>query len=238
MTESHLRRPSASSSGWAWQTPALIMFCGALVFMLSAGTRQTFGLFLYPMTSAFGWDRETFAFAIALLTLLTGAVTPFMGMLADRHGSGRVILFGGAMWVVGLYAMAHSQTPLALWVSAGLLVGLGASATSVSIAIGAVGKRVPEAMRSRALGVVAAGGSVGQMLMLPLAHGLIVWQGWQLALVLLGGVMVLMIPAALGVSGRALQERSDGDLSISAALREATRHRGFWLLTAGFFVCG
>ena len=78
----------------AWRTPMVIMLCGALVFMLSAGTRQTFGLFLRPMSSDLGWGREVFAFSVALLTLLMGATTPFMGAIADRFGSGRVILFG------------------------------------------------------------------------------------------------------------------------------------------------
>ena len=54
----------------SWRTPILIMLCGALVFMLSAGTRQTFGLFLRPLSSELGWGREVFAPSVALLTLL------------------------------------------------------------------------------------------------------------------------------------------------------------------------
>jgi predicted MFS family arabinose efflux permease len=223
----------------AWQTPLVIMLCGALVFMMSAGTRQTFGLFLRPMSSDLGWGREVFAFSVALLTLFMGATTPFMGAIADRFGSGRVILFGAVMWALGLFAMAQASSPLAITLATGLVVGLGASATSVSIAIGAVGRQVPEAVRSKALGVVTAGGSVGQMLVLPLAQGLIGWLGWQLALTLLGGIMVLLIPAAMGVSGRPrAASHAGGGQRISQALAEASGHRGFLLLTAGFFVCG
>jgi MFS family permease len=233
--------PSAANSAAptrpAWQTPLVIMFCGALVFMLSAGTRQTFGLFLRPMSTDLGWGREVFALSVAILTLFMGAVSPFMGALADRYGSGRVILFGGVLWAAGLYAMAHASSPLAITLATGLVVGLGAAATSVSIAIGAVGRQVPEAMRSKALGIVTAGGSVGQMLVLPLAQGMISWLGWQTALALLGGIMVLLIPAALGVGGRPASPTAGG-LGLGQSLREAVRHRGFLLLTAGFFVCG
>jgi MFS family permease len=221
----------------AWQTPAVIMLCGALVFMLSAGTRQTFGLFLHPMSEAQGWGREVFALSIALLTLLMGAVTPFMGALADRYGSGRVILLGGVLWALGLALMAKAASPLGITLATGLVVGLGASATSVSIAIGAVGRQVPEHLRSRALGVVTAGGSVGQMLVLPAAQGLIAWLGWQTALMALGAIMVLMIPAALGVSGKPATPPGDGQ-RIGQALTEAGGHRSYLLLTAGFFVCG
>jgi predicted MFS family arabinose efflux permease len=214
------------------------MICGALVFMLSAGTRQTFGLYLHPMSSAQGWGREVFALAVAVLTLLMGAVTPFMGAVADRYGSGRVILFGGALWALGLYLMAAATTPLAITLATGVVVGLGASATSVSIAIGAVGRQVPEHLRSRALGVVTAGGSVGQMLVLPLAQGLIAWLDWKLALMSMGALMVLLIPAALGVGGRPVADPGAGSQRVGHALVEAGRHQGFLLLTAGFFVCG
>ena len=229
--------PSAPAQP-SWRTPTLIMLCGALVFMLSAGTRQTFGLFLRPMSTDLGWGREVFALSVALLTVLMGAVTPFMGAVADRFGSGRVILLGGVLWALGLTGMAHAATPLAMTLFTGVVVGLGASATSVSIAIGAVGRQVPEARRSQALGVVTAGGSVGQMLVLPLAQGLISWLDWKLALTLLGGLMVLLIPAALGLGGPPHAGTGGPEQRMSAALREAGRHRGFLLLTAGFFVCG
>jgi MFS family permease len=230
---------AAPTAARDWRTPLLVMVSGALVFMLSAGTRQTFGLFLRPMSSEMGWGREVFSFSVALLTLLMGSVTPFMGAIADRWGSGRVVLFGGALWALGLYGMAHATSPLQITLFTGVLVGLGASATSVSIAIGAVGRQVPEELRSRALGVVTAGGSVGQMLVLPLAQVLITWLGWKLALSLLGGIMVLLLPAALGLGGKPRQATGAGDApGLRAALQEAGGHRGFLLLTAGFFVCG
>ncbi|HKJ00301.1 MAG TPA: MFS transporter [bacterium] len=215
------------------------MLCGALVFMLSAGTRQSFGLFLRPMSSELGWGREVFGFSVALATLVIGGVAPFMGAVADRFGSGRVILLGGMLWALGLFGMAHSSTPLAMTLFTGLVVGMGAAATSVSIAIGAVGRQVPDAMRSKALGVVTSGGSVGQMLVLPLAQGLIAWLDWRLAMTLLGGIMVLLIPAALGLGARPVSGSGHGDSQrITQALAEAGGHRGFLLLTAGFFVCG
>jgi len=229
----------SSSAVRRWQTPVVIMLGGALVLMLSSGTRQAFGLFLHPMTDAHGWGREVYAFAVALATLVLGAATPFMGALADRYGSGRVVLLGGVLWVVGLYAMAHATTPAWLALAAGLPVGLGAACTSVSIAMGAVGRQVPEAMRSRALGVVASAAAVGQMLVLPLAQGLIHWLDWRLALTALGGLMVLLIPAALGISGRPAPDGAAGsDQGIVAAIHQAVRHRGYLLLNGGFFVCG
>ena len=41
-----------------WRTPAVILICGGLILMLALGTRQTFGLFLRPMSIDLGWGRE------------------------------------------------------------------------------------------------------------------------------------------------------------------------------------
>ena len=57
------------------------------------------------------------------------------------------------------------------------------------------------------------------------------------ALIVLGAIAFLIIPlgAALAGRNRAAQE---SEQSIGEALAEAMAHRGFWLLTASFFVCG
>jgi hypothetical protein len=73
----------------AWRTPAVILVCGGLILMLALGTRQSFGLFLRPMSMDLGWGRETFSFAIALQNLVWGCAMPFAGAIADRYGAGR-----------------------------------------------------------------------------------------------------------------------------------------------------
>ena len=60
---------------------------------------------------------------------------------------------------------------------------------------------------------------------------------------LLGLISLLMAPAGLALMGRATEHSAttaaNNDApSLSVALRSATRHRGFWLLNLGFFVCG
>ncbi len=69
-----------------WRTPAVILACGGLILMLALGTRQSFGLFLRPMSMDLGWGREAFSFAIALQNLVWGCAMPFAGAIADRQG--------------------------------------------------------------------------------------------------------------------------------------------------------
>jgi predicted MFS family arabinose efflux permease len=133
--------------------------------------------------------------------------------------------------------MAQSNTPLMLDLSAGVLIGLSLSASSFAVVLGAVGRSVSEQRRSLALGIASAGGSLGQLIMLPISHGLIAWSGWPAALTWLGGIALLIIPLAFVLRGSPGWAASSQQ-SMGQALREASGHRGYWLLTAGFFVCG
>ena len=80
-----------------WRTSGWILVGSALILALSLGVRHGFGLFLAPMSSEFGWGRETFAFAIALQNLIWGLAQPFTGALADRFGAKARAICGQAL---------------------------------------------------------------------------------------------------------------------------------------------
>ena len=220
-----------------WRTPAVILVCGGLILMLALGTRQTFGLFLRPMSIDLGWGREAFSFAIALQNLVWGCAMPFMGALADRYGAGRVLFAGGLAYGTGLIAMAQSTGPLGFNLAAGLLVGFGLACTGFGVVMGVVSRAFPPEKRSLAVGIAGACGSFGQFAMLPWTQALIFGFGWFSALLVLAALAFAMVPLGAALAGRNAAAR-ESDQSIGAALAEATRHRGFWLLTASFFVCG
>ncbi len=209
-----------------------------MVLMLSIGTRQTFGLFLPPMTFEHGWTRETFGFAIALQNIVWGLGQPFAGAIADKFGAARVIVCGGAAYALGLVLMAYSTTGLAFDVSAGILVGLGLSGCGFGVVMGVVGRTVPPEKRSAALGLVGAGGSFGQFAMLPYAQTLISSFGWLSALLVLAAGSLIIIPLAAALRGARNVAANTSTQSLSAALREAAAHKGYWFLTISFLVCG
>jgi MFS family permease len=205
--------------------------------MLSLGTRQSFGLFLQPMSSDLGWGRETFAFALALQNLVWGVAQPFAGMVADKYGAARVIVAAGLFYALGLALMAYSESGLVLNISAGLLVGLGLSGSAFAVVMGVVGRAFPPEKRSMAFGMVGAGGSFGQFIMLPYGQVLISQFGWLSALLILALSSFLMVPLAFALSGRGAAAPSRNQ-SMIEALHEAATHRGFWYLTLSFLVCG
>ena len=216
----------------------IVLGAAGLILMLALGTRQGFGLFLQPMCSALGWGRETFSAAIALQNLVWGLAQPFTGMIADRYGAARVTAVGGFLYALGLVMMANSTTGPALDVSAGLLIGLGLSGASFGVVLGVVGRSVAPERRTAALGLVGAGGSIGQFVMLPYGQALISQFGWFNALLALAASAFLIVPLAAAFAGSAATGRSGVQQPIAAALREAGRHKGFWLATVSFAVCG
>jgi MFS family permease len=221
----------------------LILAAGCLISSLGFGPRAALGLFLSPMSQANGWGRDVFAFALAIQILLWGAVQPVVGAIADRFGTVRVLCAGSILYALGLALMVYSTTPLALVFSAGVLMGLGISASSFTLVIAAFGKLLPPEWRSLAFGAGTAAGSFGQFFFSPFAVGLIHAVGWQNALLTFAAVVLLIIPLALvlaqpsadaGPQAAAQAQKQ----SLRDALGEAFGHRSFVLLVLGFFTCG
>ena len=216
-----------------------VILAACLIALVSFGTRSSFGLYLEPMTVAKGWPRETFALAMAVQNLLWGMGVPVAGAIADRWGPGPVIALGAVIYGMGVAGMAVSDSGLALHLTGGLLVGLGVAFTSFSLALAAIARVVSPQRRSFALGLGTAAGSLGQVLFSPFSQAMISSYGWHDSLVLVSFLTLVMIPLAfiLPGTGRAPGE-PHSDQTMGEALGEAMTHRGYVLLTVGFFVCG
>src|SRR3954471_7869482 len=63
------------------------VWCGFFVLTIGLGVRQSFGIFLKPVSAELHVGRELFSFGTAVSMLLMGAVAPFAGRLCDRFGS-------------------------------------------------------------------------------------------------------------------------------------------------------
>jgi predicted MFS family arabinose efflux permease len=136
---------------------------------------------------------------------------------------------------------ACADSALGLGLGLGVLVGIGLSGTTFVVVMSAVGRWVRPEQRSLAFGLVTAGGSFGQFAVVPLAQALIAGVGWRGALL---GLLVLVAAtgvAVLGLKGTPVEGATGGSgapESLRSALRRAAAHRHYWLLNAGFFVCG
>lgn len=224
-----------------WRTAAFVVASGALIAALNFGLRGSYGLFQRPMMETLAWSSATFSWAIAIQNLLWGFGQPFAGAIADKFGTARVIVGGTLIYALGLYLTSVTTTAFEFVVSAGILVGLGASSTGLGVILAAVGRAVSESRRSFAMGVATAGNSVGQFAIVAIGHGLIDGFGWQTTALLFAVMSLAMVPLALPFArrgdGGAAVDVAEGT-TLMATLNDAGRERSYLLLTAGFFVCG
>lgn len=237
-TEGDLRLSAAARS---WRTPLVIIVCGCAIALLSFGPRSSVGFFVQPMSREFSWGRDVFGLAIAVQNLLWGLGQPVAGAIADRFGVLRVMCIGAVLYAGGLVMMRYAATPLSLNIGAGVLIGFGLSGCSFNLVLSAFSKLLPLERRSLALGAGTAAGSFGQFLFAPFGVAMIGNFGWQTALMVFAGLMLLIVPLSLAL---ATPPATSGHVtavaqqSFKTALAEAFGHRSYVLLILGFFTCG
>ena len=217
-----------------WRTPAVIL-ASARSSSARASARARASAFSCARVDRLGWGREAFSFAIALQNLVWGCAMPFMGAIADRYGAGRVLTAGRLATARGCLRWrtrprrSHSTSPPAC---------SSASASPARVRRGD-GRRGARSRRRSAASRSASWALAARSASSPCCPGqaLISAYGWLTALVVLGLLSFLIVPLGAALAGRNAAEHESGQ-SIGAALAEATQHRGFWLLTGSFFVCG
>ena len=219
----------------------IAVICGAVILTIGIGARQSFGIFQKPIAADLHVGRELWSFANALALLLMGAVSPFVGNVADRFGTARTVASGGVLYVTGMLMIAFASEGVMLTLG-NVLCGIGAAAAGFGPIFGAISRQTPPARRSVALGVATAGGSFGQFAVVPFASLLQQrLDNWHTTMLILGIVSMLMVPLALGLRERRAAPAKPGAAlpqGTKDALQEAFRTQGYWLLTVGFFVCG
>jgi MFS family permease len=165
---------------------------------------------------------------------------PIAGAIADKYGTGRVMIAGAIMYAMGVWGMAESQSGLMLQMTAGVLTGLGIAFSAFTLAMAAMVRVVGPEKRSFILGLGTAAGSLGQVIFSPISQGFISAYGWHSALLILASILLLLIPMAMCMPGSNQGDNmaEKDNQSLKEAVKEALSHRGYILLTTGFFVCG
>ncbi len=223
-----------------WKTPLFVLICATAIVFLSYGSRQSFGVYLKPMSEHFGWGRESLSLVFGTQALVYGLLAPFVGAIADRWGAGKVLCAAGVLYSSGILLMAHQVTPEGMLLSAGMLGGAGSAGCALSIVLSIASRVASDKSRGLWLGIITSGGTGGQLFLVPAGSMILQTYGWYTALIVLGLFVLLIMPLALMInqaSGDALNARKGGQ-SLGQALLEARSHRGFWLLVLGFFTFG
>ena len=220
----------------------LLVLSGAII-SICMGLRQSLGLFMRPMAVDAGISAATFGFAIALQNIVWGISQPFVGALADKHGPRPILIWTALAYAAGMLLMVFSRGALGLDV-AGFLLGIGTAGTAFGVLMGVVARATPPEKQSQTVGLVAASGSLGTMLLAPIGQALINAFGWQVAMAAFAAIAGSMVLFALPIKGLVIrlnaQPRAANSkpLPLREALRDAIGHRGYLFMTLAFFACG
>jgi predicted MFS family arabinose efflux permease len=235
---------------YAWIVVA-VMF---VVILTSVGVRATPGVLIVPLQQAFGWNAAVVSGAISLNILLLGLVGPFAAGLIQVIGLKRTVLFSMVLLVIGAGLSSLVTQIWQLYLTWGVLVGLGSGAGMVGLAT-AIANRWFVQRRGLVVGLLTAGNASGQLVFLPLLASLVVSRGWQSAPLVVAAVILALIPlvmlllpespASIGLGAFGTTEvvelppRSGNPFVIAiAGLARGLKSVDFWLLFISFAVCG
>ncbi len=241
--------PRTDRLHYAW----VVLGATTLVLLTSGGVRAAIGVFVKPLEAEFGWSRTELSAAVAVSIALYGLTGPVVGRLADRWGPRWVLTAGVALVGIGTMLGAAVTHFWQFFVAVGLIAAIGASATAAPVAA-TVATRWFDRHRGLVLGINGAGMAAGQLVMLPLAMGLVAIVGWRGAFLALGaGLVAIVVPltAALvrndpGERGLLAYGATEPPRAMTAAqeaaertpVSEAVRTWPFLLLCGSFWVCG
>ena|SRR5437870_3444273 len=122
-------------NNWRALRPVMPILAGASIMLtLSMGIRQTFGLFLQPVTRDIALSVSDFTLAFSMQNLTWGLLQPIAGALVVRLGFRPILIGGAVLYSAGLLMLAAAQGLLGVLVGAGLLIGMSLACTASAMA--------------------------------------------------------------------------------------------------------
>jgi len=220
----------------------LLSACG--IVAVSMGLRQTFGLFSDFFVNDLQCTITQFGLAIGIQMLMWGMFAPIFGAMADKIGGNKVTIIAFLFFALGIYLLySGPNTGIFFQINLGLLIGIGLGGTAISVQIGEVGRHFPNKTRSMAVGIVVAMASIGYFFSPMYTKFALSSYGWEKTLqsflfLIIFGMIIAIFLFPVKKDKNLNNTPKNKEQTIPEALKEAFNHKGFILLTFGFFVCG
>ena len=239
---------------YGWYIVATCIF----VAFVTNGARNSFGIFVLPMSEEFEWSRGTISFAAALGFLVNGITQPFMGRLLDRYGGRKVIISSIALFGIATVALSLTFHYLYLIFVFGFVSSVALSGMSLNNT-GTLLSRWFRRRRATVVGLNASGLSAGGLILVPLGMYLLQSTNWRLTWIAFGvAVLVLSVPLAyffLRDDPKDMSLSPDGDdaptgTSAGSGIQrvagmldtdrwaQSFRSMPMWQMTIAYFACG
>jgi MFS family permease len=199
---------------WGWY----VVLGAFLALFLSYGVRYSFGVFVHPMFKETGWPMSVISTSASVNILIYSISGVFCGRLADRVAPKWIMTAGSIVTAIGFYFLIRAETPLGLYLSYGVLCGIGHACLGMVVCAAAIGKWFIR-KRGFALGISSMGIGVGTMVMGPAAGYIVSAFDWRTGFVFFGAaILVLGILISQVLMGKTTPEASgllpDGEPAV------------------------
>jgi MFS family permease len=209
-------------------------------------------VFLIPLQEHFGWSRAAIATGSAIAAIVSGIVSPLVGVWIDRYGS-RTVMTAGALLMGGAFALFSLMDSLWELYAFNMLAAVGITCVAW-IPNQTLISNWFERRRGLAMGIALTGIGFGGLLMAPCAALLIARLGWRLAFAALSAfILVVVVTAVLAVVRSRPGDMGllpDGEITSAVRagasagrevgagfdLPQALKTRAFWVLSVGNFL--
>ena len=179
---------------YAWAMLAI----GFVLVALNLGALSSLSVFLKPLSREFGWPRGATALAYTIAAATIGVAGVLWGRLSDRYGTRPFIVLGAIAQPTALVLLSGLGSLPQFYAFYIILGALGVAAVNVPI-IANVGLWFTR-RKGTALGILSAGGPLGQVMVAFVAGHMIVAHGWRAAYLTLAVIYaVVAIPLAFFV---------------------------------------
>ena len=203
--------------------------------------RNSIGLMMPFWKDDLGWSYGFVSTAGAIMMTVMAAIAPAAGLVLDRFGSRAIYAIGMGFIGTAFILCSFMTEPWQLVALFSVMGGIGFAVVSPSL----VSSTVAHYFDSRlglATSIATSGSTGGQLALMPLLGLLVVSVGWRPSFIVVGVTILataIIVPILIG---KEAQNTPSGQAAKGWALASTFAHlrsdRTFWLLAAGFFICG
>ena len=192
----------------------LVVFTASLFIAVMFGGRSSLSLTIEGIGQSDYLNYLQISFSFALGQLVTGAVAPFSGMLADKYGTGRTLIIGVFMTIIGCLLIPLSSNPITLSISLGIISSLGVGIAGLPVVLASVNKLIEPRKVGLAFGFVNAGQSLGQLVIAPLAGFIVLKFGWVDFIYFLCLLLLIIMPCSFILRSRLEESDTSGENEV------------------------
>ncbi|MCB1745989.1 MAG: MFS transporter [Gammaproteobacteria bacterium] len=215
------------------------------VLFLAYGLQFSYGVFVTGLAAELGWSRAETVLPYSIYVFCYSALSAATGRATDRFGPRQVITLGAVLLGIGWGTSALVHEPWQLNLTLGVVAALGMSVAWVPC--NATVARWFTRRRGAAVAIASTGGSLGNLLVPPLAGFLMATWGWRPALAVIAVVAAFSMllaarymvrdPESLGLHPDGDDMPADAPQILAGAqpLPQLRRNLPFLLVVAIYF---